>query len=154
METDWEHALTSLKVGSSGGRPAVHKPTLVLMLVARAQAGKSNAVTFSEVASTLEEVIQEFGPPTKKANAALPFWHLQSDGFWRVAEREVIAGTEGQLTRKGLTRADATGEVNTKAWTALTTKPELAKRVARRLLEKYWPAEVREKVAKRVGVRV
>ncbi|MBK8997622.1 MAG: hypothetical protein IPM35_17980 [Myxococcales bacterium] len=153
MEQNWEEALTKLKVGSSGGRPAVHKPLLVLLLVARARAGKPNRVSFREIAEPLEKLIATHGPPVKKPNAALPFWHLQSDGFWKVMERDELAGTEGKLGRKSLAKHDVVGEFDAKAWAALQKDAKLAQRVTAKILERYWPAGERAKVERELGAR-
>ncbi|MBE7483617.1 MAG: hypothetical protein HS104_27015 [Polyangiaceae bacterium] len=146
MEKNWEDALTSLKVGSSGGRPAVHKPLLVLMLIARAQSGKGNTVAYKDVADDLASAIQQFGG-AKKANAALPFVHLQSEGFWKVREGE------DEYKKSGKALKDAVGEVDARLWKELVSKPEMAKRVAKRLLEKYLPSDVRGQVTAKLGLK-
>src|SRR5688572_10454511 len=81
----WLRALAGLRVARSGGERKVHKPLLVLWLIARASRRESREVRFDEVAGPLESLLQAFGGPNQgKSTAALPFWHLQSDGIWEV----------------------------------------------------------------------
>ena len=127
----------------------MHKPLLVLMILGRAIAGGDNTFVFAEVAPTLEKLIERFGPRTKRTNAALPFWHLKGDGFWKV---ELSAEPAGRVTRMALLDGDAKGRVIPEAWHELISDQELARRVARRLLVKHWDSEQRRQVAEALAL--
>ncbi len=141
MTRDWEAVLTSLKVGSSHGRPAAHKPLLVLLLVARARAGGSSRVGYAEIAPSLEAALKKYGSSSTKPNAALPFLHLEGDGFWKV--HDDAAADQAAATERGQRRSAVrtTGEFDGDAWQALQTSPGLAERVTEKLLAKFFPAE-------------
>jgi putative restriction endonuclease len=141
-----EERLLSLKVGLSKGRPAVHKPLLVLLLLARAQRGESNRVAFQEVAKQLERAIQKFGSSVKKVNPALPFRHLQSDGFWTLT-----IASDSHLASTGGVRHDVVGEVDPKVWDNLL-RPGAAARLGREVLAKYFAPSSAIAVAEELGL--
>jgi putative restriction endonuclease len=70
---------------SPGGHRAVHKPLLVLLMLARVQQFRTTRAAFDEIEDALEQLIAEFGRTSKsRPRAHYPFWYLKSDGFWTV----------------------------------------------------------------------
>lgn len=70
---------------------APHKPLLLLSVIDRF-AEKSFQANFIELDSDLIELFAIYWAkvtvPGKRGNISMPFWHLQSDGFWHLLPRE------------------------------------------------------------------
>lgn len=70
---------------SPNGHRAVHKPLLVLLMLARVQRIGSARAQFDEIEPQLEQLIAEFGRTShSRPRAHYPFWYLKSDGFWTI----------------------------------------------------------------------
>lgn len=86
-----------LGVYSRNGRRAVHKPLLVLLLLADIQRGGNGELRFNDVDSKLSDLIDRFsGPAGSSAKAHYPFWYLQNDGIWSLSDREKLHPRTGK----------------------------------------------------------
>jgi predicted restriction endonuclease len=128
---------------------------LILVLLARAQRRESNRISFREVEDLLCRSLQAFGPPTKSCNPELPFWHLQSSGFWEIENRDLLPPRAGKdrPTRAAMRKHNAVGYVPIELWQALTADQELITRLARFLLERYWPSSEHDAIVSMIGLR-
>lgn len=138
---EWRHRLSDLHTWKKGGQRAVHKPLLTLMLIARAEAGLPGEVRFAEIEEDLARHLREFGPTRKSYHPEFPFWHLQTDGFWRLRDAHALQKKTGgkSPSRATLLKAEATGSVNPGLWSALTKDPVLREDLTSRLLNDFWP---------------
>jgi putative restriction endonuclease len=150
----WHELVTGLRTGKRGSERAVHKPLLTLMLLARAQRGKSNEVHFSEIAADLEGHLREFGPPRKSYHPEYPFWYLKNDGFWRVRDENKLEKRKGkdQPTRKELTRRDVVSYVPATLWSQLSGNEQEVRKLAQLVLDEFWPDTVHADIAAAVGL--
>lgn len=77
---------TQLRIDRSHGRPAPHKPILLLSIIELIERG---IITSNEIELT-PEIVSTFLNywnalyPTQKGIVALPFFHMKSDGFWHL----------------------------------------------------------------------
>src|SRR4051794_13124357 len=92
----WQELVNNINVSKRGSERAVRKPLLLLMLLARAQQGQPREVSFAEIDSPLQNLLQQFGPPRKSYDTELPFWHLQNDGFWVVRDADSLPKRKGK----------------------------------------------------------
>ena len=158
MKMAWEELIANLNVWKRRGEVAPHKPLLTLLLLARAQQGQSNTVAFTGVEEPLTRLLREFGPPRRSYHPENPFWHLQSDGFWHVHQREFFL-EPGQRRlgsnspkKSALRHYHATGEVPELLWRQLRKEPRMIGRIAQRLLEQFWPESVHDSLLQAIGL--
>lgn len=151
--SDWEAAVDGI-VNEAHASRAVHRPILVLFLLARARAGKPSAVTFSEIDRGIQPFLQELGR-AKKAEPLLPFWHLQTSPFWTVIGGDDLERRKGKdrPTRSALLAANAVGVVRDEWWRSLVEVPTLVEDLTLRILRGCWPdATDRARVAGLFGL--
>ena len=136
------------------GQVAPHKPLLSLLLVARAGSGGSSQVRFTEIESQLEHLLREFGPTRRAYHPEFPFWHLQTDGFWRVRGGSDLPRKKGGAspTRSALRKRDVIGYVPDRLWQALTDDSELRSDLAMRLLNSFWPETRHAAIRSAIGL--
>ena len=77
-------AFERIRVFQRGSQRAVHKPLLILLALARIAQGLPRTMHFAEVEGTLRQLLTEFGPSSAPKTPHNPFWHLQTDGLWRL----------------------------------------------------------------------
>jgi putative restriction endonuclease len=142
------------------GQVAPHKPLLVLLILARAQRGEGNVVRFADVDGPLKQLLREFGPERKSYHPEYPFWYLKNDGFWHVHQQAFFERPDQsrkgktQPTRSVLLSNDARAEVPELFWKQLQKDPSLLARLARRLLEDFWPEDWHEEILGAVGLEL
>jgi putative restriction endonuclease len=137
----WEEFISELKVWKRGHEVAVHKPLLLLFILAQAKAGGTNRFPFKDLVDDLEKAIRDFGLPRQSLHAEYPFWHLQDDTFWVIEEEDDIPLPKGRSepTKRALLDAGAVATVPLAAWQALTSDPSLIEHLASSILARYWP---------------
>ena len=155
FSTRWEELIAEINAGNSGDEDAVHKPLLVLMLLARTQQGLSNEVHFREIEKPLDQGIRQFGAARQPGGPEMPFWHLKNDGFWVVRDEDTLPKRKqgDRPTRTGLRDHDAVGFVPPFLWKELIDNPELVENLARQLLEKCCSQGHHKGILAQVGFR-
>ncbi|MBW2703624.1 MAG: HNH endonuclease [Deltaproteobacteria bacterium] len=133
---DWKTLIGNLHTWKRGKQRAVHKPLLTLLLLARAQQGQSNQVSYEEVDGPMHQALVNFAPPRKKVQTFYPFWHLQTDGFWKVLNADQIPDSP---TRGKLLHHHAIGMVPAKLWAQLGKHQHLIPELSQQLLDDFWP---------------
>jgi putative restriction endonuclease len=132
---------------------AVHKPLLTLMMLARAQDGKSNEIRYRDIDEPLTKALREFGPPRRTVHPEYPFWYLQNDGFWVIRDAARFkGGAGGQPTRRALIDGDAVAVVPAELWTELQRNPGLHLDLALEILHAFWPESVHDIIASELGL--
>jgi predicted restriction endonuclease len=156
MPTDWEQLIDGLRVWKRGNEVAVHKPLLLLLILARALRGGENRFRFRDLVEPLERALRDFGSGGAALHPEYPFWHLAQEGCWVVENSEQLrpAGRGASPTRRALLDNDATGHVPDDLWNHLVNDPDLIEKLGLSLLNRYWPDEqLRKKVKDFVGLR-
>jgi putative restriction endonuclease len=120
----------------------VHKPLLTLMLISRAEAGLPAAVRYAEIEKELARHLREFGPTRRSYHPEFPFWHLQTDGFWKLSNPSALQRKTGgnSPSRATLLKAEATAAVPNDLWKTLERDTRLREELTSRLLNDFWPA--------------
>jgi putative restriction endonuclease len=143
----------SLNIWKRGDQRAPHKPLLVLFALGRWQQGETE-ISFEAAAPELTELLQEFGPNRKTDHPELPFFHLQSDGVWKMATVGEPIPRKGSknFTRRELLDHQATGRFSGDVLTALKRDPALAGEIATRILDAHFPDSLHSEILAAVGV--
>lgn len=150
----WRERLANLRVYKRGSERAVHKPLLVLLLIARAARGQTNDLRFAEIDEALARLLRDFGPPRKTVHPEFPFWHLQSDNVWMVREAATLPLKKGGAspTKRTLKDHDASGQVPDELWEVLCQDAPLRAELAHGLLDSFWPDSLHAELLRSVGL--
>lgn len=151
----WQGALDDLRTYRRGGRRAVHKPLMLLLLLARAGRGAPSDLSYAELDAELSRLLREFGPPRGRQQTEFPFWHLQSDGVWVVRDADRIPLRKGSSnpSRRSLLAHDAMGHVPGAYWSVLADDADLRAELAHRILSEFWPPTLHEPIRQALGLR-
>lgn len=96
--------LTHLRTGGSKDKPKLHKPLLVLVLLARYIRSGETSASYSDIAPDLTSLIRKYSPSESGPRAVYPFWRLQHDGIWLIDNAaEVQLHSSGDPPPKALT---------------------------------------------------
>lgn len=149
--------LDALSVWRQGDQRAPHKPLLILIALARLQRDDPRLLPYREIEQALTRLLQEFGPPRRSFHPEYPFWHLQADGLWEVAERGSLEAARGDRERKKdvpaaiLRNCNAHGGFPVDIYNALRANRQLLHEVAGRLLETHFPHSIHGDILDAVG---
>ena len=116
---------SKLNVARSGDKRSPHKPLLILLTLGRIQLGKARLATYAEIEEKLVRLLSDFGPVSARKTPQLPFWHLQSDGFWEIPNPEGVLTTSGSVSIKGLRDNNVLGGFTAEAFNLLKADPQL-----------------------------
>lgn len=141
----------SISPAERGGRRAAHKPLLLLWALGQLQQHGTVSFRFADVEKPVDVLLAEWGPPWE-TTALYPFWHLQSDGIWRIANAEVLPRRKGKdrPTLQGM-RASVGGFAPDVA-SALIKEPGLSAEAALVLLEGHFESSLHAAIASSVGL--
>lgn len=89
--------LQRITVSRRGHRPALYKPLLLLTLFGRVRAKGARRVSFAEIEAPLRSLIQRYSSEDSADSVGQPWWHLPTDGLWRVM------GDQGNVLRESET---------------------------------------------------
>lgn len=150
----WRDAVRNLGVATFDGRPAPHKPLLTLLILSAAARHDPNSFPYERVESNLKSLLQEFGPLDGQASSLLPFWHLQSSGYWTVdgADKIPLGENDKRPHRETLIRRNATARVPQDLWACLVGDPSLQASLVDVLFECFLPTARREEICRAAGL--
>src|SRR5688572_16828487 len=89
--------LQRITTSRRGHRPALYKPLLLLVLFGRVSAEGPRRISFAEIENPLRSLIERYGLGDSAASVGQPWWHLPTDGLWRVI------GEQGNVLRESET---------------------------------------------------
>jgi putative restriction endonuclease len=137
----WSDFITTLKVWKRGPEVAVHKPLLLLFVLAQAKAGGSNRFAFKDLVLEFEKALRDFGPDRQALHPESPFWHLQDDDFWVIENKDELPVAEGASgpTKSALLKHAAVAVVPSVKWDALRADSRLLEGLVAGILAEYWP---------------
>lgn len=143
---------SKINVCRSGDKRSPHKPLLILLTLGRAQAGKARLVSFADVEEKLIRMLSDFGPVSTRKTPQLPFWHLQSDGFWEIPNPENVLTLSGSVSVKTLRDNDVMGGFTTDAYKLLQSDPSLIQQLSDLILETHFPPSLRQDILDEAGL--
>lgn len=148
------NALRNLRMFSQNGQRAPHKPLLILLMLGRIQQGINCPITWPEIRTQLGQLLEDFGRPSKAVHPEFPFWHLQSDRFW------VLANVNGAVNA-GISKMPTLREFSDQAYVGhftqglihlLQTDQSLLTDAAQLILESNFPVTLHEDLQGAVGL--
>ena len=133
---------------------APHKPLLILLALARVQAGQPRMIRFSEIEATLRDLLRDFGPPRSGYHPEYPFWRLQTDQLWEIAGHTTLVKRQSNSDPllSELRRKEVVGGFPEQIYLLLQERPEVLREVAQRLLESHFPASLHEAILNIIGL--
>ncbi len=143
----------NLKVWRAKGWRAPNKPLLALWAIGRCIRNEARLTPYDEVARELGALLRQFGPPRKRVNPDLPFWHLRKDGVWEVPESDRISQTRdfhAHIT--SLRREGAQGGFPADVFLALQQDKMMALDIAFSLLDAHFPDTLHDDILRAVGI--
>lgn len=145
--------VTQLNVFERAGIRAPHKPLLLLFALGRVQRAEDRLVGYREVDRCVGELLREFGP-ARRTSASYPFWHLQTDDLWRVAEASDVPMKRGGNTPtvRWLKEHDTSGGFPPDLQVLLEDDEALRRQVAALVLHEYFPTTIHEELLEAVGL--
>ena len=144
--------VSKINVCKSGSKRSPHKPLLILLCLARIQAGQPRLVSFDEIEEKLVRMLSDFGPLSARKTPQLPFWHLQSDGFWEISNPQGVLTKSGSVSVKTLRDEKVKGGFTTEVYDLLTQQPELIQLLSEEILDIHFPSSLRQDILDEVGL--
>ncbi len=142
-----------LKVWHAQGWRAPHKPLLALLAIGRCLRKEARLAPYDDVARELGDLLRRFGPPRKRVNPDLPFWHLRRDGVWEVPEAGRITETlSGHAHIGSLRREGAQGGLPADVFLAVRQDKVTALDIAYSLLDAHFPDTLHDDILRAVGI--
>jgi len=147
-------AFNAIRVWQSGDRRAVHKPLLVLLALSRVNDVTLQTMDWNEAEPLLKSLLEEFGPDGSSNTRHYPFWHLQTDGIWRLNGPADIVNRQPSATPTltELRQNHVRGGFTTPIYNALKADAELISIVAQRIVDAHFPESIRGDVLDAVGL--
>lgn len=147
-------AFNTIRVWQNADRRAVHKPLLVLLALSRVNEAALQTMDWNEAEPLLKSLLEEFGPDGSSNTRHYPFWHLQTDGVWRLdGPAEVVNRQPGATpTLTELRKNHVRGGFTTPIYNALKADAELIAIVAQRIVDAHFPESIRGDVLDAVGL--
>ena len=144
--------VAKINVCKSGDKRSPHKPLLILLCLGRIHAGKPRLVGFDEIEDKLVRMLSEFGPLSARNTPQLPFWYLQSDGFWELPKTDGVMTKSGSISKKVL-RDDKISVGFTKdIYELLKNDSELVQKISDLILETHFPPSLRQEILDEAGL--
>jgi putative restriction endonuclease len=146
--------LQSLNVWRRNGERAPHKPLLLLLALGALSRGKPRLLPYSEIDKPLQNLLRAFGPPRKSFHSEYPFWRLQNDGVWELANSEHVEKRRGNSDAKKseLLKYSVSGGFKQDVYQALASDRNLLRTAASQLLESTFPDSYHEDILSAVGL--
>lgn len=144
--------VSKINVCKSGSKRSPHKPLLILLCLARIQTGEPRLVSFDEIEEKLVRMLSDFGPLSARKTPQLPFWHLQSDGFWEIPNPQGVLTKSGSVSVKILRDEKVKGGFTTEVYDLLTQQPELIQLLSEEILDIHFPSSLRQDILDEVGL--
>ena len=143
--------LGRLTIGHDGkGHRAPHKPLLLLWALGRFQQTGTSRASFAEAEAPLDGLINEFGSPAVSPHrAALPFYHLQSDGIWTLTSD---TGVPPEPQRRRLLDTQAHGRLTPEVEELLRREPDLLGSAAQLLISEHFTDALAPLIISAVGL--
>lgn len=147
-------AFDRMRVWQRGDQRAVHKPLLVLYALARVGAGDTENIDWNEAEPRLKSLLDEFGPNGSGNSRHHPFWHLQTDGLWRLeGPPDILSRPPSATPTLGELRANhVRGGFPPALRAALLRDPQLVATIAQRIVDAHFPESIRPDVLAAVGL--
>ena len=142
-----------LRVWRNAGERAPHKPLLVLYAIGQLLRGESQPLPYSEVNEPLEHLLREFGPRRDNYRPEYPFWFLQNDGVWKVADADQNTPNLGKSpSNRKLLDHNVSGSFHKAIVEQLQNDSKLVYEIIQSLLDAHFPSSFHEDILQAVDI--
>lgn len=151
---DIEFRYSKIRISRRDNQRAPHKPLLLAWSIARCLRGLDRLAPFDLVERELTALLTAFGPHREgRPGAHLPFWHLKNDeGVWEIdSPRAVQVNKNRQPRVRDLRAFRVRAGLSAGDCAHFRANPEIAWRVAARLIDGHFPESLREAVLSAAG---
>ena len=143
--------ISRLKTFRRGERRAPHKPLLLLTAIGALIRG-IRKLPFSEVETTLTPLLNNFAPPVvNRHQPELPYWHLMSDGLWKVAGADDLPRQAGGFPQLAALRKTY-GYLEDDIASVVISDPTGTELIVERLLDEFFPPTIHEDLVAAIGI--
>jgi len=136
---------------------APHKPLLLLCVLDLFDSGKASS-NLVEITDDLTELFGRYWervlPFGRPGNLALPFFHLQGDGFWRLLPRHENVRIDSQITSLTRLREEVIGARLDEELFDLMRSKENRDRLRRVLIETYFSLETKRRLVEQSAINL
>lgn len=153
MENDIERLFKGIKTGSLHGKPALHKPLLLLVALARCDRGEPRMERFVVWDRELKTICAEFYPEAlENQNTHYPFGKLENDGIWEIELSQGLKRTSvGHLFRSELIASSIRGGLKREIYDECQKEKKIYHQLASLLLERFFLPEQHEQLRHFLG---
>lgn len=133
-----------IRVSSLAGKPALHKPLLLLIALGRCASGEERLAAFAHYDELLSRLFAEVYPDGQKnGNTHYPFGKLENDGLWYIENSDLLKRTSaGHLHKRELIDKKIKGGFTNQIWIRLSSDQELLVSVVSRILRRFFSEDV------------
>ncbi len=137
-----------------GGERAPHKPLLILFALSQCQRTNERFISYTEIDNKLRDLLIEFGPTRKSYHPEYPFWRLQNDGIWELANIENVTARKGSTDAKKseLLKYNVRGGFNIEIYNYLQLNQNIIPDLALSILEENFPSSIHEDILQAIGL--
>jgi len=141
----------NLRVNCAGDRRAPHKPLLLLYALGQLRRGRRE-IPFNDVKSALGPLLDAYAPPVKNRHQPeLPFWHLVTDGLWRIHDADSLERQASGFPKMKALRGSI-GQLNDHFAQQIERDPRLFSSVVISLLEEHFAPSTHHDILNAVGL--
>jgi putative restriction endonuclease len=146
--------LRGLNVWKRNGERAPHKPLLVLLALGALSRGEPRLIPYREIDKPLQHLLREFGPPRQSFHSEYPFWRLQNDGIWELANAEHVAtrASNRDAKKSELLKYEVSGGFTSEVFDALSNDRNHLRTAVYQVLESAFPDSYHEDILSAVGL--
>lgn len=144
--------VAKINVCKNGDKRSPHKPLLILLSLARVNSGEPRLVAFGDIEEKLVRMLADFGPISARKTPQLPFWHLQSDGFWEIPNTERVLTMSGSVSIKVLRDNKVQAGFIPEVYELLENDNDLVQQLSELILETHFPSSLRQDILDEVGL--
>ena len=143
-----------INVWKRGDQRAPHKPLLLLLTLGKCASQEERLIPYEEVDEALRPLLVEFGPSRKSYHPEYPFWRLQNDGLWELADVAdlVLRQSSTDARKSELLKYHVRGGLIEPVFQALQNDSELLSDVVDLLLERNFPESLHADICNAVGL--
>jgi putative restriction endonuclease len=145
-----------INIWKKGNQRAPHKPLLILYALSRSLQCNERLIPYTEIDEKLRQLLIDFGPFRKSYHPEYPFWRLQNDGIWEVAnaDRVALRKSGSDAKKSELIKHQISGGFSAEIFHHLTVNPVLVVDIAASILEEHFPASVHEDILQAIGMEL
>ena len=149
-----EEQFQFLNVWKKGDERAPHKPLLILYALSKCINENQRLIPYRQIDQDLKKLLIEFGPYRKSYHPEFPYWHLQSDGLWKIDNLEQIdtSSFKTSVKKRVFLDTNSKGGFPEEVYQAFRNDRKLAIKVLETVLTAHFPESIHEDILAELGL--